>query len=244
MNDPAGFHAIAVPPHWAYPIMWAQAGWAYLLFAFLIGSIPFGLLIGRVFFKTDIRAGGSGNIGAANALRTFGKTAGIVVLLLDAAKGIVGILMARFLWLHVPLALRGEAGPPVALDPAIGPFWALLPLAGLAAILGHCYSPWLAFRGGKGVATFLGVAFALAPVSGFAFIAVWLAVVVPTGFASLGSMLATVVAGAFLVAFGAKYGDSAFVFALGSALVVMWKHRENLGRLRTGTENRLTLFKK
>lgn len=243
MNDPAELHAIAVPPHWYYPIMWTQAGWPYLLFAFLVGSIPFGLVVGRAFFKTDIRAGGSGNIGAANALRTLGKTAGAVVLALDAAKGIVAVLAARYLWLHVPLSVRGE-GAAIALDPAIGPIWALLPLAGLAAVLGHCYTPWLGFRGGKGVATFLGAAFALSWESGLAFLAVWLAVVIPTGLASLGSMLATVVAGAVLIATGTRYGDSAFVFALGSALVVIWKHRENLGRLRTGTENRLTLFKK
>lgn len=231
-----------IQPHWAYPLFWTVAGWPYLLFGFLVGSLPFGLIVSRVFFKTDIRDAGSGNIGAANALRTLGKKAGAGVLVLDALKGMVAVAVTWNLWLFVPLSLRIFGGEATTID--VAPIWELIPLAGLAAVVGHCYSPWLGFRGGKGVATFLGAAFALSWESGLAFLIVWLGVVVPTGLASLGSMLATVVAGAFLVATGARYGDSAFVFAFGSALVVIWKHRENLGRLRAGTENRLTLFKK
>ncbi|GAC1302283.1 MAG: glycerol-3-phosphate 1-O-acyltransferase PlsY [Vulcanimicrobiaceae bacterium] len=243
MNDPAAFHAIDLPPHWVFPLMWTVAGWPYLLFAFLVGSIPFGLLVGRIFFATDIRASGSGNIGAANALRTFGKKAGAAVLLLDAAKGAIAVLVAWHLWLHVPLYIAAY-GAKIEVDASTGPIWALLPLAGVAAVLGHCFSPWLRMRGGKGVATYLGAACVLSPASGLAFVAVWLGVVIPTGFASLGSILGTLAAGAMLVATGARYGDSAFVFAFGSALVVVWKHRENLGRLRARTENRLTLFKR
>lgn len=236
--------SIAIPPHWVFPLMWTAAGWPYLLLAFFVGAIPFGLIVGRTFFKTDIRAAGSGNIGAANALRTMGKKAGVAVLLLDASKGVVAVLAAWFLWLHVPLYVASY-GAKVDVDATNGgPIWALVPLAGLAAVIGHCYTPWLRFRGGKGVATYLGAIFTLSPASGLAFVIVWLAVVVPTGLASLGSMLGTAIAGAFLVATGTRYGDSAFVFALGSAAIVIWKHRENLGRLRAGTENRLTLFKR
>ncbi len=210
------------------------AGWPYLLFAFVLGSIPFGLVISRVFFRSDIRASGSGNIGAANALRTLGKKAGAAVLALDASKGVLAIAVASHQWLFIP----------VAADAADAAARALVPLAGLAAVLGHCFSPWLRFRGGKGVATFLGATFALSWESGLAFVVVWLAVVVPTGLASLGSLLGTVVAGALLIATGTRDGPSAVVFAFGSMLIVLWKHRENVGRLGAGTENRLTLFKR
>jgi len=220
---------VNVPPHDAP--LWALAGWPYVLFAFAVGSIPFGLLVGRAFFGTDIRAGGSGNIGAANALRTLGPKAGLGVLVLDALKGVVAVAVAWHAWPRGPL------------DPATGA-WALVPLAGLAAVLGHCYTPWLRLRGGKGVATFLGATFVLSPLSGLAFIAVWLATVLPTGFASLGSMLGVVAAGAVLVVTGGRYGDSSFVFALGCTVIIVWKHRDNLSRLRAGTENRLKLLKR
>ncbi len=234
---------VGVPPHYAFPLIWTAAGWPYLLLAFAIGAIPFGLVISRVFFKTDIRASGSGNIGAANALRTLGRKAGIAVLVLDALKGAIAVAAAWNLWLHVPLYIASY-GVHIDVDRSSGPIWALVPLAGLAAVIGHCYTPFLRFRGGKGVATFLGATIALAPVSGLAFVIVWLAIVLPTGYASLGSMLGAVAAGAILVATGGRYGDSGYLFAIGSAAIIVWKHRENLGRLRAGTENRLALLKR
>lgn len=234
---------VGVPPHYAFPFIWTVAGWPYLVLAFAIGAIPFGLVISRVFFKTDIRASGSGNIGAANALRTLGRKAGIAVLVLDALKGAIAVAAAWNLWLHVPLFVAWY-GVRIDVDPASGPIWALVPLAGLAAVIGHCYTPFLHFRGGKGVATFLGATIALAPASGLAFAIVWLAIVLPTGYASLGSMLGAVAASAILVVTGGRYGDSGYVFAIGSTAIIVWKHRENLGRLRTGTENRLTLLKR
>ncbi len=234
---------VGVPPPYAFPLIWTVAGWPYLVLAFAVGAIPFGLVISRVFFKTDIRARGSGNIGAANALRTLGRKAGLAVLVFDALKGAIAIAAAWNLWLHVPLYIASP-GVRIDVDSASGPIWALVPLAGLAAVIGHCYSPFLRFRGGKGVATFLGATIALAPASGLAFAIVWLAIVLPTGFASLGSMLGAVVAGAVLVFANGRYGDSGTIFAIGSAAIIIWKHRENLGRLRTGTENRLELLKR
>jgi len=240
-------YTILVPPHWMFPILWTAWGWPYLVFAFLLGSIPFGIFVGRVFFRSDIRAAGSGNIGAANALRTYGRKAGLAVLALDALKGALAIATAWNLWLHVPLWIDVN-GVRIDASATDGPIWALVPLAGFAAVLGHCYSPWLRFRGGKGVATYLGALLALSPTAALAFAIVWLAIVLRTGFASLGSMLGAVAAGALLVAagprFGVRFGDSAFVFAFGSLLVIVWKHRENLGRLRAGTENRLSLLKR
>ncbi len=217
---------------------------AFLLLAFFVGSIPFGLIVGRLFFRRDIRTSGSGNIGAANALRTFGRGAGIAVLLLDALKGALPVLAFRT-FVASEVAGLHEAGP--ASDSQLAAIAVMLsftiPLAGLAAVLGHCYSPWLRFRGGKGVATFLGATIALSPPAGLAFAVVWAAVALPTGFASAASLAATVAAGAVLVV-AARGAWPTFVYGLGCALVIFWRHRENLGRLRAGTETKTSLLKR
>ncbi|MBV8353779.1 MAG: glycerol-3-phosphate acyltransferase, partial [Candidatus Eremiobacteraeota bacterium] len=158
-----------------------------VVFGFLLGSLPTGLLVARVFFATDIRAAGSGNIGAANALRTLGRGAGALVLVVDALKGFIP-------------ALVGLEFSSVTLAAA----------AAFAAIVGHCYSPWLRGRGGKGVATALGALFALCWPAALAFIAVWIPIVAASGYASLGSLTATALAAVplwfFLGARGAIYG--------------------------------------
>ncbi|MBV8601500.1 MAG: glycerol-3-phosphate acyltransferase, partial [Candidatus Eremiobacteraeota bacterium] len=141
---------------------------AAILFAFLCGSLPAGAWVARIFYRTDLRGAGSGNVGAANALRTLGRGAGAAVLFLDALKGFVPVLVAR--------ALGGDA---------------LALAAGFAAIAGHCYSPWLRFRGGKGVATELGVLFALSWPCALGFMLVWALALALTGFASVGSLVAT-----------------------------------------------------
>jgi len=220
----------------------AVLGWPYVLFAFLVGSIPFGLFVSRVFFKRDIRSVGSGNIGAANALRTLGRTAGAAVLLLDALKGIVAVEVAAWLLLRIPLAVPIPGGVFTIGYP--GKAYDLMPLAGAAAVFGHCYTPWLRLRGGKGVATFLGATFALAWPAGLAFVAVWLLIVLPTGFASLGSIAGVIVAGLVLVATNHEYGASGLLYAFVCAFVVIVKHRENIGRLASGNENRLQLLKR
>lgn len=203
-------------------VYFAHLGPAWVLAAaFLIGSIPFGLIVSRLFFKRDLRASGSGNIGAANALRTLGKSAGLAVLFCDVFKGAAAVFLAH--------------------DFAAEPD-RVAPLAALAAIFGHCYTPWLRFKGGKGVATFLGAACALSWQSGLTFVVVWLAVVVPTGFSSAGSVLGVLAAAAVLL--WGNQSAASWIFALGSIAVVLWKHRENLARLRAGTENRLELLKR
>ncbi|MDQ2857484.1 MAG: glycerol-3-phosphate 1-O-acyltransferase PlsY [Candidatus Eremiobacteraeota bacterium] len=204
--------------------------WASLAFGFLAGSIPFGVLVGRTFFNTDIRASGSGNIGAANALRTMGKKAGAAILVLDALKGALAIAVAS--------RLVTMSSDPQAL--------ACIPLAGLAAVLGHCYTPWLRFRGGKGVATYLGALFALSWEAGAIFVLIWLAVVLRAEYASLGSMSAAILAGAAFMLLGgsARYGIGAAMFAVGAAAVIVWQHRENIARLRAGGENRTSLIKR
>jgi glycerol-3-phosphate acyltransferase PlsY len=190
-------------------------GVVWLGCAFLVGSIPFGLIVARLFYRSDIRERGSGNIGAANALRSYGRAAGIAVLVLDALKGFFAA------WVTTPF---GGAGPEAA--------------AGLCATLGHCYSPWLNFKGGKGVATWLGVLTALQPLAALAFAAVWLAVVIPSRYASLGSLTATVVSGAVLWWLEGQAPVIGVVAFLATALI-FWKHRENIARLRAGSESKI-----
>ncbi len=230
------------PTYYTMPAIIAVLGWPYLLFAFLVGSIPFGLLVSRVFFRRDLRASGSGNIGAANALRTLGNGAGAAVLVLDALKGVVAVEVAAWLLLRVPLQIPYQGGEFEIGYP--GRAYDLMPIAGLAAVYGHCYTPWLRLRGGKGVATFLGATFALAWPAGVTFVLVWLLVVLPTGFASLGSMLGVVVAGAVLVATSPHYGAAGFLYAFLCAFIVILKHRDNIARLTAGTENRLRLLRR
>ncbi len=189
---------------------------AVLAAAFCIGAIPFGVVVSRLFFRRDIRSAGSGNIGAANALRTLGKRGAIAVLVLDALKG------AAAVWIG-----RAAGGDVVAAA------------AALLAVAGHCWSPLLGFRGGKGVATSLGAIFALAWPAGLLFVAVWLAVVAATGFSSAGSMLASVAATPSL---GLLIGGPGWAYGTIAALVIVAKHRENLIRLRAGTESVLPLF--
>jgi len=230
------------PTYYDMPGIIAVLGWPYLVFAFLVGSIPFGLIVGRLFYKRDIRAGGSGNIGAANALRTLGTGAGIAVLLLDALKGIVAVEVAGWLLLRIPLQMPFGTGLFTFGYP--GKAYDLMPLAGLAAVYGHCYTPWLRLKGGKGVATFLGATLALSWPAALAFAFVWLLVVIPTGFASVGSIAGVVIAGVVLIATGAHYGASGFLYAFLCAFIVIVKHRENIARLSAGTENRLQLLKR
>jgi glycerol-3-phosphate acyltransferase PlsY len=185
--------------------------------AFFAGAIPFGLVVSRLFFRRDLRAEGSGNIGAANALRSLGKGGAVAVLLLDALKG----------------ALAVGAGS--ALDGNV-----LAAVAAFAAILGHCFSPFLGFRGGKGVATNFGAVIALAWPAGCVFAALWLAVVLLTGFSSAGSLLATL---AMVPTLWLLAGPAAGVYGLAAALLIVFMHRENVARLRAGTESTLPLFR-
>ena len=190
---------------------------AFALAAIVLGSIPFGLIVGRVFFHSDIRSSGSGNIGAANALRTYGRGGGAAVLLLDALKGFV----PAFVVLH----LSANAGP----GPAA--------LCACAAVAGHCYSPWLRFNGGKGVATWLGAVAALAWPVALGFVAIWLALVVPTRFAALGSLAATAASAVGL--WYATRDPAVGVWSLAAAAIIFWKHRENIARLAAGRENKI-----
>jgi glycerol-3-phosphate acyltransferase PlsY len=179
--------------------------------AFAIGSLPFGVIVGRVFYRTDIRASGSGNIGAANALRTFGRAGGAAVLLLDALKGFVPTAFG----LHVGVGL-GIA-------------------CATAATLGHCFSPWLRFRGGKGVATMLGAFIAFSWLAAILSFVVWLAVVLVTRYSSVGSMAGCASAPLTLWLTTRNADETVFVTLM--AAFIVWRHRENIARLRAGSEH-------
>lgn len=183
---------------------------------YLLGSIPFGVLLTRAFGAGDLRQIGSGNIGATNVLRTGRKGLAAATLILDGAKGAVAVLLARHF------------------VPQLGDHAAMI--AGAAAMIGHCYPVWLKFRGGKGVATLLGLALALAWPVGLAFAAVWLGTVLLLRISSLGGMAGAVAAPVAALAFG--YPVYAVGLA-GLAVIVLWRHRENIARLRAGTEPRV-----
>ncbi len=183
------------------------------LLAYLLGSVPFGVIVTRALGLGDVRRIGSGNIGATNVLRTGHKGAAAATLLLDGAKGAVAVLLARAL---------------VAEDAA--------QLAGLAAFLGHLFPVWLGFRGGKGVATFLGTLIALAWPVGLAGCATWAAVAAAKRISSLAALMAAASSTIWALVFGE--GRMLILIAILTVLVY-WRHAANLRRLREGTEPRI-----
>lgn len=221
--------------------------WLCPLLAFLLGSIPFGLLIAKAK-GIDIRQHGSGNIGATNVLRVVGKKYGITCLILDALKGIIPTIIAisliRFVGMRNPMMLS-------ALDPFSAEFPMLTAqimqvVTGLCAILGHNYSPWVGFKGGKGIATSAGVLIAMMPAAIVILLIVWLLVFLISRYVSLASILTAAVLPP-LTLWGSWYhgkiqdgtwNKPLFVFTIVIAVLAIWKHRSNIQRLRAGTENR------
>lgn len=187
-----------------------------LLIGYLLGSIPFGLILTRLAGTADIRTIGSKNIGATNVLRTGRKDLAIATLLLDALKGTAAVLIA-WRW--------GEGAAAIA---------------GLGAFLGHCFPIWLKFEGGKGVATFIGALLALWWPGVVLFAAIWLSIAYLTRYSSLAALVASALVPLIRVVFDMLSGKG----VLGAALVVMaiilwWKHGPNIARLRAGTEGRI-----
>jgi len=187
-------------------LVWAIAG-------YLLGSIPFGMVVARFMGLGNLREIGSGNIGATNVLRTGNKKAAALTLLFDAGKGAVIVLLAR------KFATEDAAQ-----------------IAGLAAILGHCFPVWLKFKGGKGVATYFGLMIALSPVVGLAAGAIWLVVAAISRYSSLAALMAAGWA-PIVVAFI----TDGQIFALVSVLAVLIyvRHAANIGRLRRGEESKI-----
>ena len=184
-----------------------------LVLAYLLGSIPFGLLFSRMGGLGDIRETGSGNIGATNVLRSGNKLLAALTLLADAAKGSVAIFIALEF-----------VGFPAA-------YW-----AGLAALLGHIFPVWLGFKGGKGVAVFIGTSIVLSPLPGLSMLSVWLLVALIGRRSSLAALIATLSVPPYMFVLGEVYGA---VVVGAQVVVVFWAHRENISRLRNGQEPRI-----
>ncbi|MDO6521681.1 glycerol-3-phosphate 1-O-acyltransferase PlsY [Shimia thalassica] len=187
-------------------LIWAALG-------YLLGSIPFGMVITKILGLGNLRDIGSGNIGATNVLRTGSKTAAAATLILDGGKGAVAVLIAR--------AVAGEDAAQIA---------------GFMAFLGHCYPVWLGFKGGKGVATFLGLILALAWPVGIACCLTWLVTAAISRISSLSALVAASSATFWMLILG--YGSS-FIMGIAITVLVFWRHRENIMRIRAGTEPKI-----
>lgn len=200
--------------------------------AYLLGSIPFGYILVRLFTGADVRAQGSGNIGATNVARTGKKGLAIATLFLDALKGAIAV------WCAFQFGMQVNSGLYVHLGLPFG--FRLASLAALFAILGHMFPVWLKFKGGKGVATGLGVFVALAPKSVLVVLAAFLVIVALTRYVSLGSIIA---AALFPITFyylnQQQRTPATLAMISGVSLLIIWKHRENIRRLVAGNENKL-----
>ncbi len=211
---------------------------AVLLFvaAFLLGSIPFGLIISKVFYHTDIRQHGSGNIGTTNAIRTMGKVGGYAVFVLDFAKGLLSGLLA-WIFAHFILGNDVEGASLISYN-------TMLAISFLGCIWGHIFSPWLHFKGGKGIAVAVGCLFVSVGIPCTLIqIAIFVILVVITRYVSVGS-IATALAYPFISLYP-YWGDPvAWVIGTIAALTVVWAHRDNFKRLYHGTESKIGSGKK
>ncbi len=224
------------------------------LVTFLLGSIPFGLIISRVFYRTDIREHGSGNIGTTNAIRTMGKVGGFSVFILDFGKGV----LSGFVGLWIGQAFLGFYGYDLASAPLVSYMtpWALTPpsvepssaayltqillaISFLGCIWGHIFSPWLKFKGGKGIAVAIGCLFVtLGFPAAILELAVFIVLVLVTRYVSVGSIAAAVLC-LFLGVYLFWGNWSAVILCAVAALTIVWAHRENIRRLLGGTESRI-----
>jgi acyl phosphate:glycerol-3-phosphate acyltransferase len=196
-----------------------------LVVAYLLGAIPFAVIVGRLFYHVDVRQHGSGNAGATNTMRVLGLKAGLAVLLLDGLKGVAAVLFA--------ILVHPEYLSATAYD------WVLIG-ASFAAVLGHSYSPYLSFAGGKGVATASGALLVVMPAVWPILLVVFVLVVGLSRMVSLGSV---VIAALFPVLVLVFYGDRlAFVtFSLVATSLVIWRHRSNIARIARGEEAKISL---
>ncbi len=187
-------------------LLWAVLG-------YLMGSIPFGMIIAKVMGLGNLRNIGSGNIGATNVLRTGNKSAAALTLIFDAAKGAIAVLIAR--------AMAGEDAAQVA---------------ALAAFLGHCFPVWLGFKGGKGVATFLGIWLALDWRVGVVCCLTWLVAAAIWRISSLGALVAAALSTVWVMVLT---DTTTFVLGMVLTLLVYWRHSANVARIRAGTEPKI-----
>lgn len=189
------------------------------LMSYIIGSIPNGLILGKLIWNTDLREHGSHNIGATNAWRTIGKPAGLLIFALDLMKGLFGV------WLGGALS-----GLPLAMV-----------MGGIFAIVGHSWSLFLSFSGGKGVATGLGAILMMMPYPTILVFLVWFLIVRASGYVSLGSIIASLLVPVLAWLFGEP--REFVIFGLIAAIFVIYRHKSNIGRLMNGTETKIRAAK-
>ncbi|MFM7022420.1 MAG: glycerol-3-phosphate 1-O-acyltransferase PlsY [Flavobacteriales bacterium] len=200
-----------------------------LLGAYLIGSIPTAVWIGKYFYGIDVREYGSGNAGATNTFRVLGKKAGIPVLAIDILKGYFAVKMVYF-----QSSYAVDSIPYINLQLAFG----------IAALLGHIFPVFAAFRGGKGIATLLGIIFAILPMAALASLCIFLVVLIISKYVSLGSMLAGIAFPIFVNFVFETEADSLRLFSAIIAVLVLVTHQKNITRLIQGSENKTYLIKK
>ena len=190
----------------------------YIIVAFisyLMGSIPFGFVLTKVFLKKDIRDIGSGNIGATNALRTGNKFVGYITLILDISKAVIPVIFVKFNYPD------------------------LLFIASLCAFLGHVFPIWLKFKGGKGVATYVGILFSINIILGAVFVISWLIVFVITKYSSLSSIIGTITVPGYLLI--TSQNDNIIFFAI-MFVLIFFTHRENIKRLKNKEESKTKIY--
>ena len=221
---------------------------AIILISYLLGSIPFGYLVGKAH-KMDIREHGSGNIGATNVMRVLGKKAGYSVFAADALKGLLAVMAGKYIASrHVMLlteAHRAYSGSSysilhitnvIAVPVSIGAI-----SAAIACIIGHNFPVWLGFKGGKGMATSAGVLIGMMPLTAMGCMAVWAVIFFTTRYVSLASIAASIALPVWTMVFlltGLLTGWPYFYFAVAACILAVWRHRSNIVRLMNGTENR------
>jgi glycerol-3-phosphate acyltransferase PlsY len=210
--------------------------------SYLLGSIPFGYILVKLFLKQDIRTTGSGNIGATNVGRTGHKGLALLTLFLDGAKGVAAVFVARMIQasaLHYPRYKFLIGGTPEYFS-FNEPLVLAAALAALFAIVGHLFPVWLRFKGGKGVATGAGAFIALAPKAVLVVLAIFIVIVAILRYVSLGSVIATAMfpVAVYLLTDYGHYPTAMMLISL-CALLIILKHHQNIGRLLKGTENRL-----
>ena len=203
--------------------------------SFFIGAIPFGLILGRVFNHTDIRKAGSGNIGTTNAMRTMGKVGGSAVFVLDFGKGIVSGLIAA--------AAAAMFGGGMSLSGHVIGYDDFVTVAFLGCVWGHIFSPWLGFKGGKGIATSFGCLLIVFPLQTLCAFGVFLLLVATTRYVSAGSLGAAVTL-PFFIMFTTPCDPVIWCSVIAICLLAIWRHYPNIKRLMNHTESKLNLGKK
>lgn len=205
-----------------------------LILAYLIGSIASAVWIGKIFFNVDVREFGSGNSGATNAFRILGKPAGITVLLMDSSKG----------WLSVQMAYVLQYFDFTHYIPGTAAYVDLQLALGIAALIGHIFPIYVGFRGGKGIATLLGIILAIHPYAALYSLGIFLVVFLVTRYVSLSSMIASLSFPIVVIWVFEATIPSLVIFSLLIAILVLITHQKNIERLLSREESRATLFKK